>query len=93
MRPPGPRADKPPLVGDLAESGFVWSMNWESWLLAKKSFTAVATGFGFTRSWGMSVSISGKVSLSLMARSILTRPILNWFSRSSPTVLTLLLPK
>ena len=68
-------------------------MNCESWLLAKKSFTAVATGFGLTRSWGISVSISGKVSLSLIALSILTRPILNWFSRSSPTVLTLLLPR
>ena len=51
------------------------------------------TGLGFIRSCGMSVSSSPRLILSLTALSILNSPILYWFSRSSPTERTLLLPR
>ena len=44
-------------------------------------------------SWGITASISIELILSLIALSILSRPILNWFSINSPTDLTLLLPR
>ena len=54
---PGPSAESRRLcVTD--ESGFVWSMNWESWLEPKNSLITAETGFELIRSWGMSVSIS-----------------------------------
>ena len=69
-------------------------MNWERAEVAKKSFSEVVIGLAFTRSWGIADSISRKVDIfSLTVLSILRRPILNWFSTSSPTDLTLLLPR
>ena len=51
-------------------------------------------GLAFIKSCGIADSISKKVDIfSFTVLSILRRPILNWFSTSSPTDLTLLLPK
>ena len=54
---PGPSAERRRLCV-TSESGLVWSMNCESWLLPKYSFTTALTGFALIRSCGMSVSIS-----------------------------------
>ena len=62
--------------------------------LQKKSFNEVVIGFALTKSWGIADSISKKVDIfSFTVLSILKRPILNWFSTSSPTERTLLFPK
>ena len=75
-------------------SGFVWSMNCESWELPKYSLTTADTGFALMRSCGMSVSISCDMLMrSLMARSMRTRPMRYWFSISSPTARTRRLPR
>ena len=67
------------------DSGFVWSMNWESWLDPKNSLITAETGLALIRSWGISVSISLRLIRSLMAVSMRTRPIRYWFSSNSPT--------
>ena len=78
----------------ISDNGFVWSINCESWDVAKKSFKDVVIGFAFIKSWGIADSISKKVDIfSFTVLSILKRPILNWFSTSSPTDLTLRFPK
>ena len=69
-------------------------MNCESWLDPKNSRIAAITGFAFTRSCGMAVDISWYTDIfSLMARSMRTRPMRNWFSSSSPTARTRRLPR
>ena len=42
----------------ISESGFVWSMNWLSWLDPKNSRIEAMTGLALMRSWGMAVAIS-----------------------------------
>ena len=60
-------------------------MNCESWLDPKNSRMAAITGLAFTRSCGMAVDISWYTDIfSLMARSMRTKPMRNWFSSSSP---------
>ena len=68
-------------------------MNCESWLDPKNSFITALTGLGLMRSCGMSVSSSPRLILSFTALSILNRPILYWFSRSSPTERTRRFPR
>ena len=69
-------------------------MNCESWLEPKNSRMAAITGLAFTRSCGMAVDISWYTDIfSLMARSMRTRPMRNWFSSSSPTARTRRLPR
>ena len=92
MSPPGPKALSLRLWV-TSDIGFVWSMNWESWLVPKNSFTTADTGLELIRSWGMSVSTSCRLILSLIALSMRTRPMRYWFSRSSPTALTLRFPR
>src|SRR5258705_52143 len=61
-------------------------MNWLSCDEPKNSRIAAMTGLAFTRSCGIAVDISWYTLIfSLMARSIRTRPMRNWFSSSSPT--------
>ena len=76
-----------------SESGFVWSMNCESWDEPKNSLITAVTGLALIRSCGMSVSISCRLMRSLMARSMRTRPMRYWFSSSSPTARTRRLPR
>ena len=68
-------------------------MNWLSCEEPKNSFIAAVTGFAFIRSCGMMFSRSWRLMRSLMVRSIRTRPMRNWFSSSSPTLLTRRLPR
>src|SRR5207249_2411580 len=64
-------------------------MNWLSCDEPKNSRIAAMTGLAFTRSCGMAVDISWYTLIfSLMARSIRTRPMRNWFSSNSPTART-----
>ena len=77
----------------ISDNGLFWSMNWESWLEPKNSFTTAETGFALMISWGISPSDSARLSRSLTARSSRTSPILNWFSTISPTLRTLRLPR
>jgi len=76
-----------------SESGFVWSMNCESWDDPKNSLMTADTGFALMMSWGISVSMSCSPIFSRMARSTRTSPIRNWFSISSPTVRTRRFPR
>src|SRR5205809_242020 len=51
------------------------------------------TGFALIRSCGIAVTISWYTDIfSLIARSMRTRPMRNWFSSSSPTARTRRLP-
>ena len=62
--------------------------------MAKKSFSDVVIGLALIRSCGIADSISKNVDIfSLTVLSILNKPILNWFSTSSPTDLTRLFPR
>src|SRR5690554_275009 len=92
VRPPGPSADTRRLWV-ISDSGLFWSMNWESWLEPKNSFTAAATGLALIRSCGIRPSLSAMDKRSLTARSTRTRPIRNWFSAISPTQRTRRLPR
>ena len=74
-------------------SGFVWSMNWDSCEEPKNSLTTADTGFAFTRSCGMRLSMSAMDIRSLIARSMRVRPTRNWFSSSSPTDRTRRFPR
>ena len=77
-----------------SESGFVWSMNCESCEEPKNSLIAAMTGLELIRSRGIAESMSWWTDIfSLIARSIRTRPIRNWFSRSSPTQRTRRFPR
>src|SRR3989441_920994 len=91
--PPGPREERRRLCV-ISLSGLVWSMNWLSCDEPKNSRIAAMTGLAFTRSCGMAVDISWYTLIfSLMARSMRTRPMRNWFSSSSPTARTRRLPR
>ena len=69
-------------------------MNCESCEDPKNSRIAAITGLALTRSCGMAVDISWYTLIfSLMARSMRTRPMRNWFSSSSPTARTRRLPR
>src|ERR1051326_2376152 len=69
-------------------------MNWDSCEDPKNSRIAAMTGFALIRSCGIAVAISWYTDIfSLMARSIRTRPMRNWFSSSSPTERTRRLPR
>ena len=60
----------------------------------KNSRIAAITGLAFTRSCGIAVDISWYTLIfSLMARSMRTRPMRNWFSSNSPTARTRRLPR
>ena len=77
-----------------SESGFVWSMNCDSCEDPKNSLIEAMTGFELIRSCGIAESMSWWTDIfSLMARSIRTRPMRNWFSSSSPTERTRRLPR
>ena len=77
-----------------SESGFVWSMNCDSCEDPKNSLIAAMTGLELIRSCGIAESMSWWTDIfSLIARSILTRPMRNWFSRSSPTQRTRRFPR
>ena len=56
-QPAGPRALSL-LLWVVSESGLVWSMNWDNWLVPKNSLTTAVTGLGLTRSWGIRASTS-----------------------------------
>ncbi len=92
MSPPGPRAETRRLWV-TSESGFVWSMNWESWEEPKNSLMTADTGLALMMSCGISVSMSCSPIFSRMARSTRTSPMRNWFSMSSPTVRTRRFPR
>src|SRR3989454_460235 len=92
VRPPGPRADTRRLCV-ISESGFVWSMNCDSWLEPKNSLIAAEMGFALMRSCGMRFSDSACDRRSFTARSTRTKPARNWFSASSPTERTRRLPR
>ena len=64
-------------------SGFVWSMNWLSWLPPKNSFIAATTGRMLMRALGVALSISWIVIRSRTTRSMRNRPIRNAFWISS----------
>ena len=69
-------------------------MNCESCDEPKNSLIAAMTGLELIRSRGIAESMSWWTDIfSLIARSIRTRPIRNWFSRSSPTQRTRRLPR
>src|ERR1700756_3593003 len=64
-------------------------MNWLNCELPKNSRMAAMTGLALTKSCGMAVDISWYTLIfSLMARSMRTRPMRNWVSRSSPPART-----
>ena len=63
-------------------------MNCESWLPPKNSRTAATTGRVLMRAAGVTVAGSCRVMRSLMTRSMRSRPMRNWFCRSSPTART-----
>ena len=69
-------------------------MNCDSCDDPKNSRIAAMTGFALIRSCGMAVAISWYTDIfSLIARSMRTSPMRNWFSRSSPTERTRRLPR
>src|SRR5437588_6818031 len=69
-------------------------MNCDSCDEPKNSRIAAITGLALTKSCGMAVDISWYTLIfSLMARSIRTRPMRNWFSSNSPTARTRRLPR
>ncbi len=74
-------------------SGFVWSMNWLSWLEPKNSLIAATTGRMLIRVCGVIASTSWVVMRSRTTRSIRLRPTRTWFWMSSPTERTRRLPK
>jgi len=84
-KPPGPRADRAPLVGDLAERvGLVHEL--------RKLAGAEEFADGGHHRLGVHQVVRHAVDISwytdifsLMARSMRTRPMRNWFSSSSPT--------
>ena len=65
-------------------------MNCESWFLAKKSRITVVIAFVFTRRWIVNDSVfcSDAFMRSRTSFSVRAKPILHWFARSSPAVLT-----
>ena len=74
-------------------SGFVWSMNCDSWLPPKNSFIAATTGRMLMRAFGVALSISWIVIRSRTTRSIRRRPIRNAFWISSPLARMRRLPR
>ena len=68
-------------------------MNWDNGEVPKNSLRQAAIGFALIKSWGITESISTEAIFSLIALSILINPILNWFSTSSPTDLSLRFPR
>ena len=56
------------------DSGLVWSMNCESWLVPKNSFMAATTGRMLISVWGVIASTSWVVMRSRTTRSIRERP-------------------
>ena len=83
-RPPGPRR-----TGDACASGpaigLVWSMNCDSWLVPKNSFSAATTGRMLISDCGVIASTSWVVIRSRTTRSMQARPVRSWFWISSPT--------
>ena len=67
------------------DSGFTWSMNWESWLVPKNSLMAATTGRMLMSVWGVIASTSCVVMRSRTTRSMRDRPMRTWFWISSPT--------
>ena len=67
------------------DSGFTWSMNWESWLVPKNSLMAATTGRMLMSVCGVMASTSCVVMRSRTTRSIRDRPMRTWFWISSPT--------
>ena len=76
-----------------SDRGLFWSMNCESWLDPKNSLTTADTGFALMSSWGISSSVSDRLSRSRTARSTRTSPMRNWFSAISPTLRMRRLPR
>ena len=74
-------------------SGFVWSMNWLSWLPPKNSFIAATTGRMLMSAFGVALSISWIVIRSRTTRSMRRRPIRNAFWISSPLARMRRLPR
>ena len=74
-------------------SGFVWSMNCESWLPPKNSFIAATTGRMLMRAFGVALSISWIVMRSRTTRSMRSRPMRNAFWISSPLARMRRLPR
>ena len=74
-------------------SGFVWSMNWLSWLEPKNSLMAATTGRMLMSVWGVIASTSWVVMRSRTTRSMRERPTRTWFWISSPTDRTRRFPK
>ena len=75
-------------------SGFVWSMNWLSWLEPKNAWITALTVRAFTRSSMLILSTSVVMLIrSFTSRAIRLSPTLNWFAISSPTVRTRRLPR
>ncbi len=69
-------------------------MNCDSCEEPKNSLIAAMTGFELIRSCGIAESMSWWTDIfSLIARSMRTRPMRNWFSSSSPTARTRRLPR
>ena len=68
-------------------------MNCDSWEVPKNSLSEATKGLALIISFGVTASISRVFIRSLIDLSILIKPILKTFSVSSPTDLTLLLPK
>ena len=91
-KPPGPKAEIRLLWVNSAR-GLIWSMNCDNWDEPKNSFNEATNGLVFNKFNGVKVSESCKVILSLTILSILDKPTLNWFWRSSPTERILLFPK
>ena len=67
------------------DSGFTWSMNWESWLVPKNSLIAATTGRMLISVCGVIASTSCVVMRSRTTRSMRDRPMRTWFWISSPT--------
>ena len=78
-----------------AESGFVMSMNWLSWLRPKKSWITAERLFDVTSLIGESTPLFGSYELmrSRMRRSVRARPWRQAFSSSSPVVRMRRLPR
>ncbi len=74
-------------------SGFVWSMNWLSWLPPKNSFIAATTGRMLMRAFGVALSISWIVIRSRTTRSMRRSPIRKAFWISSPLARIRRLPR
>ena len=71
----------------------IWSINWDNCEEEKNSLIAAVNGRILVSDCGVIESTSDNDILSFTTRSILDKPILNWFWINSPTERTRRLPK